>query len=434
MHRVTRIRARLRRISDSVRPTLRRENVARFLIAVALAFALWAWVEATNDPETQRTIANIPVTPENVPETLVVTSELPTVTVRLQGAQSAVQALESGSIRATVDLSDVEEPGIYTRRVHVRLPGSARLREVIPAEVTVQVDRLVERTQLPIEAVITDGVPPNLEIVTTRTDPATATIRGPQQRVNAVVRVSAPVQVTEQSQTIREVVSLVPVDETGLPVQGVTVEPSTATVTIQLRIRGQVRRVIPTIVGADRLPPGYELAGPPTVFPSDEVVVEGPEAALAAIPYLTTTPIDISGWSESRIIWEVPIDTSRLPAGVRVDPSTVNVSIQIRRAEETRVLRGIPIVPVNVRVGTTVELSPSSVDVEVSGPTTMLERLVTADILVFVDLENADAGIYQLPVRVSPPPGVRFERVTPEVIQVTVVSTAPPAPSPTPSP
>lgn len=432
MARLARMRARLLRAWDNLRPTIRRENVARLIVAVALAFALWAWVEATNDPETQRTISNIPVIPANLPPSLVVTSELPTVTVRIQGAQSRVQALESGAIQAMVDLGDVTEPGIYTRRVHVELPARLRLREVIPPEVTVQIDRLAERPAVPVEVTIANELPPNLELVSTQTDPQTATVRGPEQRVNQVARVTAPIQISGQSEVVKESVALVPVDRNGITIQGVTVEPSTASVTVQLRIRGQVRRVIPTIVGADRLAPGYELAGPPTVFPSDEVVVEGPESALAAIPYLTTTPIDVSGWSESRILWDVPIDTSRLPAGVTVDPATVNVSIQIRRAEESRTLQGIPVAPMNVRPGTTAELSPATVDLELSGPSDLLDQLNPAEILVFVDVENADAGVYQLPVRVTLPPGVRFERVTPTVIQVTVRT--PTTPIPTPSP
>jgi len=430
--RLARMRARLLRAWDNLRPTIRRENVARFIVAVALAFALWAWVEATNDPETQRTISNIPVIPANLPPSLVVTSELPTVTVRIQGAQSRVQALESGAIQATVDLGDVTEPGMYTRRVQVELPARLRLREVIPPEVTLQIDRLAERADVPVEVTIANELPPNLELVSTQADPQTATIRGPEQRVNQVARVTAPIQITGQTEIVRESVALVPVDENGITVPGITVEPSTANVTVQLRIRGQVRRVIPSIVGADRLAPGYELAGPPTVFPTDEVVVEGPESALAAIPYLTTTPIDVSGWSESRILWDVPIDTSRLPAGVRVDPPTVNVSIQIRRAEESRTLQGIPVTPMNVRPGTTAELSPATVDLELSGPSDLLDRLDPAEILVFVDVENADAGVYQLPVRVTLPPGVRFERVTPAVVQVTVRTPTTPVPSPSP--
>ncbi len=375
MVRLARMRARLLRAWDNLRPTIRRDNVARFIVAVALAFALWAWVEATNDPETQRTISNIPVIPANLPPSLVVTSELPTVTVRIQGAQSRVQALESGAIQATVDLGDVTEPGMYTRRVQVELPARLRLREVIPPEVTLQIDRLAERTDVPVEVTIANELPPNLELVSTQADPQTATIRGPEQRVNQVARVTAPIQITGQTEIVRESVALVPVDENGITVPGITVEPSTANVTVQLRIRGQVRRVIPSIVGADRLAPGYELAGPPTVFPTDEVVV---------------------------------------------------------RAEESRTLQGIPVTPMNVRPGTTAELSPATVDLELSGPSDLLDRLDPAEILVFVDVENADAGVYQLPVRVTLPPGVRFERVTPAVVQVTVRTPTTPGPAPSP--
>lgn len=160
MARLARMRERLRRAWDNLRPGLRRENLARFVLALTLAFGLWAWVEATNDPEIQRTISNIPVLPQNLPETLIVTSDVPTVTVRIQGAQSQVQALESGVIQATVDLHDVDAPGIYSRRVRVQLPSHLRLREVIPPEVTIQVDRRAERSGIPVEIRLSSGLLP----------------------------------------------------------------------------------------------------------------------------------------------------------------------------------------------------------------------------------------------------------------------------------
>ena len=431
MQRRARILRPLRHAWASVQPSLRRETVARLALAFVLAFGLWAWVEATNDPETQRTISNVPVLPRGLSPQLVVTSELPTVTVRIQGAQSRVQSFESGAIQAWIDLRDVDSPGTYIRPVRVQLPSRLRLREVVPQEVTVQIDRLVERGDVPVEVIFTGQMPPNLQVLSTTLDPATVIVRGPQQRVENIARVTAPLQLAGRTESFQESVTLIPVDANGVTVPGITVEPSTAVVSVQLRVRGQVRRVVPTIVGADKLAPGYELAGPPTVFPSDEVVIEGPESALAAIPYLTTTPIDVSGWSESRILWDVPIDTSRLPSGVTVDPKTVNVSVQIRRAEETRSLQGLPITVVNARPGTTVELTPSTVDLEVSGPSTVLEQLKPGDILVIVDVENAEQGIYQLPVRVTLPPEVRYERLSPQVVQVTLRSVQP-TPSPTP--
>ncbi|MCS7245999.1 MAG: CdaR family protein [Thermomicrobium sp.] len=427
-----RTRELLRHGWDNLKPALRRENVARFVIALVLAFGLWAWVEASNDPEVQRTISNIPVIPQDLPDDLVIVSDLPTVTVRIQGAQSRVQALESGAIQATVDLHDVEAPGIYTRRVRIRLPSRLRTLEVIPPDVTIQVDRRVERSGVPVVVVLPTDLPPNVHVLSTRADPSTVVIRGPERRVEAVARVTAPVEVSGRNESFQDTVSLVPVDSNGIVVPGIVIEPSTATVAVDLRVRGQVRRVIPTVVGADRLAPGYELAGPPTVFPTDEVVVEGPESALAAIPYLTTTPIDVSGWSEPRILWDVPLDTSRLPAGVTVDPKTVNVSVQIRRTEETRTLQGIPVTALNIRPGTVVELSPATVELEISGSSAVLQQLQPSDILVFVDLENADAGIYQLPVRVTLPAGVQYQRVVPEIVQVTVRTPATPVPTATP--
>lgn len=422
--------ARLHRVLETLRPTITRESLARFLLSLLLAFGLWAWVEATNDPEVQRTISNIAVLPRNLSPDLVVTSELPTITVRIQGAQSRIQAVESGSIQAHISLDNVDQPGIYTRRVRAEIPSRLRLIEIIPAEVTVQVDRLSERSVVPIEVVLPEELPPNIEVLATQVIPSVATVRGPEQRVQSVTRITAPVGITGQASSFEETVTLVPVDASGNSVPGVSVQPSAAKVSVQLRVRGQVRRVIPTLVGTDRLAPGYELAGPPTVMPSDEVVVEGPESALAAIPYVTTSPIDVTGWDQSRTIPNVPIDTSRLPTGVTVDPKVVTVVIEVRRAEETRSLQGLPIVALNVRPGTIVELSPSTIDLDLRGSSTTLSHLQPTDILAFVDVENADVGVYQLPVHVALPSGVQYERVHPPIIQVTVRSPATPVTTP----
>jgi hypothetical protein len=256
VQRRARILRPLRHAWASLRPSLRRETVARLALAFVLAFGLWAWVEATNDPETQRTISNVPVLPRGLSPQLVVTSELPTVTVRIQGAQSRVQSFESGAIQAWIDLRDVDSPGTYIRPVRVQLPSRLRLREVVPQEVTVQIDRLVERGDVPVEVIFTGQMPPNLQVLSTTLDPATVIVRGPQQRVENIARVTAPLQLAGRTESFQESVTLIPVDANGVTVPGITVEPSTAVVSVQLRVRGQVRRVVPTIVGADKLAPG----------------------------------------------------------------------------------------------------------------------------------------------------------------------------------
>lgn len=113
----------------------------RFLVSLILAFALWAWVTAQNDPEITRTIPAIPVEQANLVGTLTVVGPLPTVQILLAGPRSRVQPLESGTVTATVDLHDVTQPGTYTRSVQVRTPSGIRVSNVTPPRITLQVER-----------------------------------------------------------------------------------------------------------------------------------------------------------------------------------------------------------------------------------------------------------------------------------------------------
>ncbi len=101
-----------------------------------------------------------------------------------------------------------------------------------------------------------------------------------------------------------------------------TLDPAQVTLKVDLQVSGQVRRVIPEVTGTDALAPGYELVRPPTVVPSDQVIIDGPPDQIAKVLYLTTEPIDITGWSESKDLAGVKIDTSKLPPDVTVDLAT----------------------------------------------------------------------------------------------------------------
>ena len=131
--------ARRQRVLTRIRQFFDRANVARLIVAFVLAFALWAWVTAQTDPEVSRTIPQVPVTAVNVAPGFRVGSDLQPVEVHLQGAQSRIQAMETGTVRALIDLSEIDQPGTYTIPVKVEAPDGIRVRDVIPNELPVEV-------------------------------------------------------------------------------------------------------------------------------------------------------------------------------------------------------------------------------------------------------------------------------------------------------
>lgn len=426
---------RLHRAWASLRSLFSADSLARFVISLVLAFALWAWVTERNDPEIARTLPAVQVTVQHLSPDLAILSELPTVEVRLQGPQSELQALESGSITAVVDASAVHAPGTYTLPVQVRAPRFIRVQDVVPAQVTVQIDKFAKRDGIPIQPQGPTTTPPNIMVKSLTVTPETVSVSGPQTLVNQVVQAQVTVQIQGQAGSFDATATPVVVDANGNVVKGVQIAPSSVTVHVIVDVRGSIRRVIPQLVGTDRLAPGYELAGPPTVLPNDEVVIDGPPDAVNQVAYLTTVPIDVSGLRESKIFWDVPLDLSHLPAGVQVDRKTVNVAVQVRQASATKTIQNVPVTPVNVRPGTKVDITPTTVSVDVAGDRPLIDALTAGDLVVTVDVNYAEHGVFQLPVRVSVPAGVQFQRVTPDTVQVSVSPAQPPAtPAPTPTP
>ncbi|HEU5422891.1 MAG TPA: CdaR family protein [Nitrolancea sp.] len=126
--------ARLRHFFD-------RGNIARAVVSLILAFLLWAWVTAENNPQVNRLVGGIQVSSVNLSDQLQVESQLPTVDIRLEGPRDELNALDPLRIQVTVDLGDVKQPSTVTVPVHVTVPGHLRVREVAPSKVSVTVAR-----------------------------------------------------------------------------------------------------------------------------------------------------------------------------------------------------------------------------------------------------------------------------------------------------
>lgn len=117
-------------------------NLVRFLVALILAFAFWAYVTNVNDPETSRTIPAVSVSAIHVPPGLHVIGPLDTVEIRFEGPRSQVNALASGEINAYVDLQGVkvdlkgakkEDTVLLT--VHADAPSGLHVRDISPAKI-----------------------------------------------------------------------------------------------------------------------------------------------------------------------------------------------------------------------------------------------------------------------------------------------------------
>jgi len=424
-------------VLTSIRRFFDTGNLLRAVVALILAFALWAWVTAEKDPEITRTIPSVQVTVKEPSKSLQVVGDLPRVEIRLQGPQSQIQSLETGDIQADIDLSSIKRAGVATLGVDVIAPGRIRVRQVTPESVQVTLDEITSKSGIKVKTTQPSDLPANYSITSVTTDPNTVTVSGPRDNVSKVAAVRVDVAVSGRTSSFTELVTPVPVDAQDNPVPNVTLDPAQVNLNVNLQVSGQVRRVIPEVTGTDALAPGYELVRPPAAVPSDEVIIDGPPDEIAKVLYLTTEPVDITGWSQSKDVPNVALDLSKLPPGVTVDHQSVTVSIQIRKQSFQQQVTNIPITAVNVKPGTTASFTPKEATVTIEGSQPVVEGLTASDISVVVDLNGAGPGTYQLQPRVIMPAGVQYREINPQNVNVTISDVSPtptPAPTATPTP
>jgi hypothetical protein len=108
----------------------------------------------------------------------------------------------------------------------------------------------------------------------------------------------------------------------------------------------------------------------------------------------------------------------QIPAGVTSSVSRVTVSVTLGGGSLSTTLRGIPVQVVGLRPGVRPRVVPSSIDVQVEGPTDVVARLTPQSIRIVVDAGGKGAGRYQFTPRAQLPQGVRVLSLHPTQVLV----------------
>ena len=201
------------------------------LLAVGLAVVLW--LSVAGEPIVERGL-EVPLGFENVPEDLEIAGTPPdTVRVRVSGASSIVGRLEPGDVVAVLDLAG-EDAG--RRRLfdmfagRVRAPFGVDIVQVVPATITVSLERAGVPRTVPIVPDIEGQPAAGYVVGRISTAPATVEVVGSDSRLAELVEaLTAPVSVAEASARVQAIVTVGVADPTLRPAT-----PSSAEVTVEI--------------------------------------------------------------------------------------------------------------------------------------------------------------------------------------------------------
>jgi YbbR domain-containing protein len=311
-------------------------------------------------------------------------------------------------------------PGTYELEVQVQVnPTFQPVRRVLtnPDVITLTLEPLISQT-LPVNLEVIGSPALGYQAGDPVRDPAFVTVSGPDSAVSLVEEVHALLDITDATSTIRSEVSLQSLDGQDLPVSGVTVSPNEITVTQPITLQGGYRNIVVRVETEGQPESGYRLNNV-SVSPPNVVVYSSDPQLVNELPsFVETDVIDLTGAEDD---FEVLADLN-LPEGISVvGDQRVLVQISIS-AIEGSVQISVPITPVGLLPTRAAEISPDTVDLILSGPVPILNRMTASDSRVIVDVKDLDLGVYPLEPLVDVlPERVQVESMQPTIVEVTII-------------
>ena len=349
--------------------------------------------------------------------------------IRYRAPLDIAGQLTSQSFRATLDLSGLTPeqggPAVEVPVQLVALDPRVQVVDYAPRAVDVRLDSVVSRM---VPVTVERGVAPEgLVLGPPQVEPAAVLLRGASSRLADVRSVVARLAVDASGLNIDQDVDLAAVDEAGDLVPGVEIVPGDARVRIDVG-RELAYAVLPVVVDLTGEPaPGFRVGGV-TVDPTT-VTVSGEAPAVERLSAIMTAPIPVDGLMADRtrtVALEVPA------ALTLIGEPQAQVTVSIVPARGSRTLEaGLALS--GARRDRTTTLSTNKVLVTLSGDIAALDALEagrSGTLVGELDVSGLGNGRHEVEVQVAPPDGVTVVAVAPRTVVVRISpASATPAPS-----
>jgi YbbR domain-containing protein len=289
--------------------------------------------------------------------------------------------------------------------------------------VSITLDSIASKN-FPVNLVVQGNPPVGYQAQTPLLSPANVTVIGPSTVLSRVAEVRVAVDVTNANQTIVREQTPVLLDNENQAVEGLTVKPESVNITQPITLLGGYRYVIVRAISTGQVASGYRLTNI-FVSPVGVVVFSSDPTLVNDLPgYVETQSIDLTNKEDD---FETLVDLN-LPPGISVvgDPK---VLVQVSIATiETSLAISLPVEVIGLPPGLAAKVSPATMDIILSGPVPVLNKLGPTDVRVTVDLNGYGVGTFQfIPVVNILPELVQKVSMVPATVEVTITV----APTPT---
>jgi YbbR domain-containing protein len=394
------------------------------LVILSLLLALLVWVvavEQENPTIEQQYPSPVPIVFVGQGEDVVVyEQDVMHVLVTLRTAELVWTSLRLDDFHAEVDLSGLGD-GQHDLPIQVSVDeGPAIIRTVVPADVTVRIERIAQAV-VPVNLRIEGNTALGYVAQTAQVTPMSVTVEGPASQVAQVTQAAVEISVDGRRADIAGEFPLQAQDGSGDIVPHVDLTPARVAVSVPIEQLRGFQELAVTLAVEGQIAPGYRISNI-TVDPP-VVTVYGSQDAIDAIAqspgYLETAPLSVEGlWEnvEERLALDLPsgvflvgMDDPLVTARVTIVPEEGSVTLD----RQVSIQGWSP--------GITATVAPTTVQVILSGPLPILDRLQEEDVIVLVDLFGRTPGSYSIEPRVVVVPvGVVADSVVPASVQLVI--------------
>lgn len=385
-------------------------KILYILLSVILSIALWFYVTDMDGNEETKTIQNIPITftGQDILEerNLMITSSVPTASVRVKAKPSVLWKLTDSSIRLTVNVSQITEASEYTLAYTAVLPSGVSQNDVQfvsgqSGNVTFTVSRFVSR-EVEIRGKFTGTVAEGYlagdedEFIFA---PKKLTISGQSNLVNQVDHVLVSVGGENHDKDISGSYSYQLIGVSGEPLTDLDVQCSEETiyVTYPIYSTATIMLDVSFVTGG-----GISTEDIQYTLSSDHITVAGTKEAVAAVAgqSITLATINLGDIKEDTVLtYTIPLADELINLSGVTD---VTVTIDLPADLITRTIPVTEFSFLEVPEGWTAAAITQVLAVEVRGSAALVNALTPESVRVVADLKDVPqvAGQYTVPAKV----------------------------------
>lgn len=392
-----------------------KRKILHILLAVAVSLGLWLYVITVENPNSENTFYSIPVVLDNESVLhdrglMVLSAEVPTVTLKLNGNRSYLNKLNNSNITLVADLSRIYEAGEQPLSYTIRYPGdipqnSIEVLSQLPAQVTLTItERLTQN--VPVRVTYEGQVPEGYMTDTKNLmlDTKSINVTGPAFVVKEIAEARITVNLDNQTETISQSYTYTYYDKNGEVVEHEKLMADVPEVKLTLKIQRykQIALKLDVIPGG-----GATLENTKITMDIDSLFISGSEQLLDGLETIVLDQIDLGMVYQDTTLTYTIADL--LPEGITNITNTekVNVTIELP-ALETKTFQITQILPQNVPTGVHVDIMTKELTVTLRGPANVINDLNEEQIQVLVDFSEAKPGAdsYQATIRIEDAEGV----------------------------